>query len=344
MTFGSAQDVSLYRSAADVLSLATGDKFQFPAEHKFDKIGLYSGYVWEIGTEAVTMRFSIQDDVTRYFRWYGRHNTTDTKVMELSVPAGNLWLSGRGIIGGTPTYDGGGALRIRATDGKHLEFTDSHPRIMTAWDEFYFMVNIDNVPAGAGFFKWMRKTNDPATAVTLMTLDKDSNLTVGGNIMPDDAGVSNIGDATYYWNDISYKTLTDRGCPTFIEPKEALETLMRIKKHPTKVSVHKRRKSAVYEALPALDPETLPEWLRDIPTQEQIEKAKKDYEKARETWISCRAETPDGEFTEPEPQLSLPQEGLKFDLLCYTMMSAIQELKHENDELRTRVKILEGKR
>jgi hypothetical protein len=101
------KDVNLYRSAANVLSLATGDKFQFPAEHKFDKIGLYSGYVWEIGTEAVTMRFSIQDDITRYFRWYGRHNTTDTKVMELSVPAGNLWLLGYGDLG---------SLRIGGTE------------------------------------------------------------------------------------------------------------------------------------------------------------------------------------------------------------------------------------
>ncbi len=32
------------------------------------------------------------------------------------------------------------------------------------------------------------------------------------NLRPSGAGVINTGDASDYWNDISYKTLTDRGC------------------------------------------------------------------------------------------------------------------------------------
>lgn len=33
-----------------------------------------------------------------------------------------------------------------------------------------------------------------------------------GHVIPGGAGTQNLGDATSYWNDISYKTLTDRGC------------------------------------------------------------------------------------------------------------------------------------
>lgn len=33
-----------------------------------------------------------------------------------------------------------------------------------------------------------------------------------GDYTPTNAGITNLGDATYYWADVSYKTLTDRGC------------------------------------------------------------------------------------------------------------------------------------
>lgn len=37
-------------------------------------------------------------------------------------------------------------------------------------------------------------------------------ITTGGDVVPSAAGTRNLGNASLYWNDVSYKTLTDRGC------------------------------------------------------------------------------------------------------------------------------------
>jgi hypothetical protein len=37
-------------------------------------------------------------------------------------------------------------------------------------------------------------------------------LTVNGSIVPKTATTGSLGDATYYWNDVSAKSFTDRGC------------------------------------------------------------------------------------------------------------------------------------
>ena len=48
------------------------------------------------------------------------------------------------------------------------------------------------------------------------------------------AGTQNLGNASYYWNDISYKTLTDRGCIVEIYPMLAIQYLKSIKAHAMK--------------------------------------------------------------------------------------------------------------
>lgn len=75
---------------------------------------------------------------------------------------------------------------------------------------------------------------------------------------PNGAGSLSSGDGTDYWNDISYKTLTDRGCLPWADEGVELqdgsivsdcEALSSIKKHPTKLTVH---------GLPMLDYSTFP--------------------------------------------------------------------------------------
>jgi len=68
----------------------------------------------------------------------------------------------------------------------------------------------------------------------------------------------NLGDAANYWNDVSYKTITDRGCLPFCDDGVELsdgkivsdtEAIKSIQKHPTKKTVH---------GLPMLDYKTFP--------------------------------------------------------------------------------------
>ena len=75
---------------------------------------------------------------------------------------------------------------------------------------------------------------------------------------PNGAGGISTGDASNYWNDISYKTLTDRGCLPWcddgVELSDGrvvtdLEALKSIQKHPTKQTIH---------GLPMLDYKTFP--------------------------------------------------------------------------------------
>lgn len=92
-------------------------------------------------------------------------------------------------------------------------------------------------------------------------------FTVGGTrslalsataLNPLGAATLSTGDGTNYWNDISYKTLTDRGCLPFcddgVELNDGrivtdLKALLEIKKHPTKETI---------QGLPMLDYKTFP--------------------------------------------------------------------------------------
>lgn len=83
-----------------------------------------------------------------------------------------------------------------------------------------------------------------------------------GAFDPIGGGTVSTGNATNYWNDVSYKTLTDRGCVPWCddgvevvgkdgktEIVSDLTALCRIKKHPTQLTIH---------GLPKLDYSTFP--------------------------------------------------------------------------------------
>lgn len=100
-----------------------------------------------------------------------------------------------------------------------------------------------------------------------------SNMTVAGNqnmqwtsnlvrcsfkLNPSGAAGADLGDATEYWNEINYKTLTDRGCLGWFDEGvemydgkiyDDLTALSMIEKHPTKKTVY---------GLPMLDYKTFP--------------------------------------------------------------------------------------
>jgi hypothetical protein len=91
-----------------------------------------------------------------------------------------------------------------------------------------------------------------------INFDSVGSLQVGTHLDPSSAGSYNLGGATRYWNDVSYKTLTDRGCLGWfddgVEMQDGtvlsdLEAIKSIKKHATKKTVY---------GVPMLDYKTMP--------------------------------------------------------------------------------------
>ena len=77
-------------------------------------------------------------------------------------------------------------------------------------------------------------------------------------LAPNNAASQNLGDASLYWADVSYKTLTDRGCLGWFDDGVELQdgtivsdtkALQAIKKHPTKKTVY---------GVPMMDYKTFP--------------------------------------------------------------------------------------
>ena len=101
---------------------------------------------------------------------------------------------------------------------------------------------------------------DASAGIALFTLAQTTGVArLYGDFMPSGTtGTQNIGDGTNYWNDISYKTLTDRGCLPWCDDGvelmdgrivSDLEALCAIQKDPSKMTVH---------GLPMLDYKTFP--------------------------------------------------------------------------------------
>ena len=59
--------------------------------------------------------------------------------------------------------------------------------------------------------------NETSTRSEIWATDDLMIYAAGNNVYPDAAGDTNLGTATLYWNDVSYKTLTDRGCLGFFD-------------------------------------------------------------------------------------------------------------------------------
>lgn len=79
------------------------------------------------------------------------------------------------------------------------------------------------------------------------TVTERLRITASGHVHPNGAGSQNLGDATNYWADVSYKTLTDRGCLGWFDEGVELrdgrtvsdtEALLAIERDPEKETVY----------------------------------------------------------------------------------------------------------
>lgn len=213
-------------------------------------------------------------------------------------------------------------------------------------------IRLDNTGVGAVdhraylYFKGKDAVGgDHESYLMYVALATGSNLYVRGEILgiipwtDGGAGTCDLGDDGMFFGDINYKTLDDRGCPSWIGGAETLNVIMDMRPHPTKKSVHKKlvkkgNPKDVYEEIPSFDPESLPEWLRNIPTPERIREVQDKHDEEWEAWENLPLEEQDKHL---EPVLNLPVEGLRFDLLVYNMVTAMQEQQRQIEDLRQEI-------
>jgi hypothetical protein len=143
---------------------------------------------------------------------------------------------------------------IAADIGGRIIFESSYDTAGNVASLVYIDGRKENATSG-DTASYLRIYTRPSGGSMTETLRIDSN----GHVLPRrTAGTQNLGDATYYWNDVSYKTLTDRGCLGWFDDGVELqdgrivsdvEAIKQIRPHPTKKTVYGK---------PMLDYRTLP--------------------------------------------------------------------------------------
>lgn len=213
-------------------------------------IAVYSNALAEYGTNADAPLYVNYDGYalsTTQFRdlWIG--NGKRARIALFDGSASTLTVDGGLNVG---TASGATTGRIYASDAI---YNSGYIWIYQTWGSRYRTVlqtssNSSNLTC-----------YDDTGAVYIPLTINASQVYCKSGFYPTAAGTYNLGDATYYWNDVSYKTLTDRGClfdvsqgvhmqdGTVVSSVEVVRN--KVKKHPTKKSVQ-GRDALDYSALP----------------------------------------------------------------------------------------------
>jgi len=258
-----------------------------------------------------------------------------TNINANNINAGTI--TGLVINGNTIT---GGTVQT-ATSGKRVVLGDSG-------DVYFYDSGGGQIGSVYGFAGELVISGDLLIGNTLRmlgTLDMNGNSATGvnqisgssGNIDfnesgriqcsthfdPDDAGNNNMGGATRYWGDISYKTLTDRGCLGWfddgVELQDGrivsdLEAIKNVKKHDTRKTVY---------GVPMLDYKSLPKAVYKKAVDHEGKEFKKDKD-GRPFEI-----TKDGRKLYAE-------DGAETTALISIMFGAIKELHNKIETLETK--------
>jgi phage minor structural protein len=108
-------------------------------------------------------------------------------------------------------------------------------------------------------------------------------------LRPSTAAYTDLGSATYYFNEINYKTLTDRGCPMPVF-KSHTDAIMGIKTRKRKVTIADAKRDGMGSRalerikkhgteIEEFDLDRFPEDLLAIPTQDDYDSAEQDYQR-----------------------------------------------------------------
>lgn len=150
-------------------------------------------------------------------------------------------------------------------------------------------------------------------------------------LYPFPAGVIDLGTDTYYWNDINYKTLDDRGCLGWfddgVELQDGtivsdLEGLRQIKMHPTKKTVF---------GLPMIDYRTFP---KPIYRRAGL----KNYK----GWEYFRDKDDEPWAINPEGKTVKAEDGAELSSLVSFLLGTTRALDREVEALNAKIKLLEA--
>lgn len=145
-----------------------------------------------------------------------------------------------------------------------------------------------------------------------------------------------IGDATYYFDDINYKDLIDRGCarPVFPSYSDVIRGIKTKRRHVTlqeakdegmgKAAIERIKKYG--EEIEELDLDTFPEDMLRIPTQEDYDKAERRYQELVEY-------TGEGKETLLPIKRLTPKVGRSLEDLIYVILRSHQETIERLDRL-----------
>ena len=146
-----------------------------------------------------------------------------------------------------------------------------------------------------------------------------------GEVLPNTAGTQNLGNATYYWNDVSYKTLTDRGClgafDAGVELRDGsivsdIEALEAIQVHPTKQTIY---------GVPRLDYRTMPKAVFKPAADDKGNLFERDKNDEPKPFIEQVRHEVNGKLV-IEEVLRQPEDGAEMTALISIMLGAIKEL------------------
>ncbi|MBU2007469.1 MAG: hypothetical protein KKF08_19030, partial [Gammaproteobacteria bacterium] len=151
---------------------------------------------------------------------------------------------------------------------------------------------------------------------------------VNNHFDPSGGGSYNTGGSARYWNDVSYKTLTDRGCLGWFDEGVELqngaivsdtEAIKAIKKHPTKLTVY---------GMPMIDYRSLPKVSYKPAADHDGVKFLRDKD---DEPIEVK------EIVDGKEVISKPQDGAEMTSIFSIMLGAIKELTLKVEKLEKKV-------
>lgn len=172
----------------------------------------------------------------------------------------------------------------------------------------------------------------PSTGSVIFKTSATSRWYIDGNghMQPSTAGTLNLGNATVYMNDVSYKTLTDRGCLAYIDTWEMpdgkklsnLEVIRALKPHATNKTIYDEV-MLDYDYVPKHSRKSAPIATEDTEFEQLFDK--------------------DGNKLKFKKGEKMGSDGVEMTSMFSVMLGSIREMASIIDTLQAKVELLEGK-
>ena len=203
---------------------------------------LYSCISYNPQTQVAAWATSLASNYAGYFDtlYLTKSDGEDPAHLDL----GNLNVHGDVLIGGDVNLYRSGPNQMKTDDSFII---GNYGSISSAGDAIFNSVlgtaatGLKVGPVGTTYVSVSRvgSTGYLTSHFGDLRLVANGTIWVENNLNPVGGGSHNMGTSSAYWNEINYKTLTDRGCPIWMDPEKATEIMKGIKPHATLKSIHK---------------------------------------------------------------------------------------------------------